>query len=181
MFFFIEMSSLKGVLLHCTYIFFAVKPLIVLYPNTSEFLAGSMLLLSCVGYGVPPPHVVWSKDGLDLRTAAINDSRISTWDDIVTMDRNIFTPFTQSYLRICSTVKTDSGLYKCSAVTDEEETAVEFRVTVVEVPPALLRFPSNAILQLMKKVLSVLFPNFSGCRYSCRNGTECSGQLYCIW
>lgn len=149
----------------CYSIFVAVKPQIVLYPNISEFFAGSTLLLSCVGYGIPLPHVVWSKDGLSLQTAAINDSRISTWDETVVVDRDRDRHmFTQSYLRICSTTKMDSGLYNCSAVTDEEKNEVQFGVRVVEVPPVFLRTPGICILMwytsLMKRVF---FLNFRGC------------------
>ena len=112
---------------------------IVIYPNASEFFAGSTLLLSCVGYGIPLPHVVWNKDGFGL---AINDSRISTWNETVVIGGHIFR---QSFLRICSTTKIDNGIYSCTAITDEGENEVEFGVTVVEVPPVLLRTPGTLL------------------------------------
>ena len=117
---------------------FAVDPQIVIYPNDTEILAGSTLILSCTGYGIPLPSIVWRKAGLEL--SEVNNSRVTVWEETVAAGEHTFT---RSYLQMCSTVELDSGLYNCSAVTAERENGVEFGVTIVGVPPTLIITPGQ--------------------------------------
>ena len=116
----------------------AVDPQIVIYPNDTEILAGGTLILSCMGYGIPLPSIVWRKGGLEL--SEVNNSRVTVWEETVVAGEHTFT---RSYLQMCSTVELDSGLYNCSAVTAEKENGVKFGVTIVGVPPTLIRTPGQ--------------------------------------
>ena len=63
-------------------------------------------MLTCVGYGVPPPLVTWRKDGGTLPT-----SRINTRVEQLTEAGRIFRKGT---LEICSTTLGDAGMYRCT-------------------------------------------------------------------
>ena len=125
----------------------AVEPQIVQYPNNSEFFAGSTVRLSCTAYGIPLPHIMWSRGVVAM---PINDSRVTVWDETVVVGRHTFT---RSYLQMCSTVELDSGLYSCGAVTAERQQGVEFGVTVVGVPPTLIRTPGTQCYIISRKYL----------------------------
>lgn len=113
----------------------------MIFPNSSEFFAGSSVHLSCTAYGIPLPTITWSRGGLGPLTATINDSRVDIWDEVVVVREHTFV---RSHLRMCSTVEMDSGLYNCTAVAAERETGVVFEMTVVGVPPTLIQTPGTA-------------------------------------
>ena len=128
-------------------ILLAVDPQIVIYPNNSEFLAGSTLLLSCTAYGIPLPSIVWSKGSINLQTVVVNDSRVEVWDETVVVKGHTLR---RSYLQLCGMVELDSGIYSCSAVTSERQNRVEFGVMVVGVPPTLIRTPGTIVYVSLK-------------------------------
>ena len=121
--------------------FVAVEPQIVIFPNSSDFFAGSTVLLTCAGYGLPLPSIQWNRGSSDelLRVSA-NDSRVDIWEKMVEVGGHTFI---QSHLRICSTVESDSGVYSCTARTAEREDREEFEVNAVGVPPTLILTPGT--------------------------------------
>ena len=118
----------------CT--FLTVVPQIVIHPNDTEVLAGNTLLLSCTGYGIPLPSIVWGKDGQRLDS----DSQRSSWEEMVIVGNHTFR---RSYLQICGSVELDSGDYSCSVVTEERENSVEFSVRIISVPATLIDTPED--------------------------------------
>lgn len=127
------------------FVAFIVEPQIVIFPNDSIFFAGSTVRLSCTGYGIPLPSIVWNRGGFNLDSISVNDSRMEIWDETVVVGEH---QFIRSYLQICSTVESDSEVYTCTAMTSERQNGVDFRVEVVSVPATLIKTPGmhNIIL-----------------------------------
>ena len=116
-----------------------VDPQILIYPNKTDILARSTLLLSCTGYGIPLPSIVWSIDGQMLSN---NHSRFISWENTLTRGNHVFR---SSYLQICGAAELDSGEYGCTAVTPEREHKIVFDVQVIAVPATLISIPGNLL------------------------------------
>ena len=116
----------------------------MIFPNNSQLFAGSTVRLSCTGYGIPLPNIIWSRDGTNLGTVASNESRVDIWEETLVVGGHALA---RSHLLICSTVELDSGLYNCTAVTTERQSHAEFAVTVIGVPPTLIQTPGKAVVQ----------------------------------
>ena len=123
--------------------FFSVEPQVVMYPNDSDFFAGSTVRFSCTSYGIPLPSLQWTRNSLNLQTLSTNDTRISIWDETVEIGGHVFA---RSNLQICGTVETDSGSYSCTASTTERQDSAQFQVNVVGVPPTLIQTPGRLSL-----------------------------------
>ena len=86
-------------------------------------LEGNMLILTCVGYGVPSPDMMWLKDGVELS----NNSRVSIYSTEVEVGGILFI---QSTPEICSTEQTDEGTYSCTATNEEGSNTLSFIMSV---------------------------------------------------
>ena len=84
---------------------------------------GNMLILTCVGYGVPSPDMMWLKGSVELS----NNSRVSIYSTEVEVGG---ISFVQSSLEICSTEQTDEGTYSCTATNVEGSNTLSFRTSV---------------------------------------------------
>ena len=82
---------------------------IVISPENTSTVAGSTIVLACVGYG--SPSVTWSKDGAVL----VNNSQVKIFEDQAT--RRGFT-FAKSVLQLCDTQDVNSGQYSCIQMND---------------------------------------------------------------
>ena len=82
-----------------------------------------MLILTCVGYGVPSPDMMWLKGNVELS----NNSRVSIYSTEVEVGDILFV---QSTLEICSVEQSDKGTYSCTAANEEGSNTLSFRTSV---------------------------------------------------
>lgn len=94
----------------------------ILHQNATA-LEGSTLFLTCVGYGVPSPNMMWLKDGVELS----NNYHVSIYSNQVEEGG---VPFVQSTLEVCNLELADEGMYSCVATNDNGTDTRSFRVTV---------------------------------------------------
>ena len=92
-------------------------------PVNSSVEAGSTVILTCVGYGVPTVSVTWNVDDIQLE----NNSQIIIYEEMVTGNGIILV---QSILVICSVGETNSGQYSCVASNVLGNTSVNFDLSV---------------------------------------------------
>ena len=92
-------------------------------PGNSTVVAGSTLLLTCVGFGDPRPSVTWSTGGGQLS----NNSRVTIYEELVTENG---VDFVQSILEICSVQETDGGQYSCTVGNALGNASVNFELSV---------------------------------------------------
>ena len=138
----ITMKSMRNLtqFLFIIFLFFSVEPQVVIFPNNSNFFAGSTVSFSCAVFGLPLPFIRWSRNSSELTTTVFNDSRIDIHEKTVVVGGHTFV---HSTLQICSAVEVDGGRYSCSAVTREREERADFEVNVIRVPPALINTPGK--------------------------------------
>ena len=96
-------------------------PQIVISPENTSTVAGSTIVLACVGYG--SPSVTWSKDGAVL----VNNSQVTIFEDQVI--RGGFT-FTKSVLQLCDTQDVNSGQYSCSIEGIQMNDSATFELSI---------------------------------------------------
>ena len=101
----------------------AATPRIVIYPSNSTVEAGSITVLSCVGFGDPIPNVTWTRGATELS----NGSRTTIYERLVTSNG---VTFVQSILQICSVGETDIGQYSCTVDNAVGNTSVDFELSV---------------------------------------------------
>ena len=102
--------------------YIATAEVVILNEDTTS-LEGNMLILTCVGYGVPSPNMMWLKDGVELS----NNSRVSIYSTEVDMGGILFV---QSTLEICSIEQSDKGLYSCAATNVKGTETHSFQLVV---------------------------------------------------
>ena len=100
----------------------ATAEVVILNENTMS-LEGNMLILTCVGYGVPSPDMMWLKNGVELS----NNSRVSIYSTEVEVGDILFV---QSTLEICSMEQSDKGMYSCVATNVEGIETHSFQLVV---------------------------------------------------
>ena len=98
-------------------------PEIVILNEDTTSVEGAMLILTCVGYGVPSPGMMWQKDGVELSS----NSRVNIYSTEVEVGG---ISFVQASLEICSTEQTDKGTYSCTATNVEGSNTLSFRTSV---------------------------------------------------
>ena len=99
--------------------------MVVVYPEDAVVLAGDSLLLTCVGYGLPPPSLSWQKNG---ETISADDAKFSLRETRVVVEG---AEFVRSSLLLCNTSEEDTGNYSCSANNTIREPATEeFSISV---------------------------------------------------
>lgn len=80
------------------------------------------MLLTCIGYGIPSPSIVWQRNGETLT------------DRFTVTETNVFVEdivFVKSMLLLCNVSEMDSGDYTCNAYNAIREPSRErFIVTV---------------------------------------------------
>ncbi|KAL5021870.1 hypothetical protein ScPMuIL_001025 [Solemya velum] len=92
------------------------KPKIVVKPKERMAVyTGLIFLLTCQASGVPPPRIVWYKDGTQLPANNQRISVLSSGDLLVTLAK-----------------KSDTGLYSCEVINEEGIDMASSRVTVRE-------------------------------------------------
>ena len=101
--------------------------MVVAPPPLTEVRAGTTVLFTCAGYGVPTPYVTWAKDGELL----YNDTRVSIYDRIVSEGG---VELTRSVLELCSVVPADEGNYTCSFLNSVGSNSSTFYLEVLGEP-----------------------------------------------
>ena len=82
----------------------------MIQPESSEFVAGNTVILTCVAYGRPgTPNVTWNQDGYELYPS---DS-VRIYQEVVEVGG---IEFVMSMLEICGISEAEAGLYTCSAL-----------------------------------------------------------------
>ena len=113
---------------------------VVLAPGSTTVTYGNTLMVTCLGYGSPPPTITWRKGGRLLTNES--DSQTNVYNSFlaesgVTLSRSV--------LEICSVNLADEGEYSCSAVNSFGNDSVSFELFVnVQCKLALLLY----VLQL---------------------------------
>ena len=93
--------------------------MVVVYPEDTVVLAGDSVLLTCVGYGVPAPSILWEKNG---ETVSGNSSSFLLTETRMLVEGM---EFVRSSLLLCSTSSEDSGNYSCSANSSVQGPAIK--------------------------------------------------------
>ena len=91
--------------------------------------AGSTVVLTCVAYGVPPPSLIWSRNGSLLSS---NDSHVTIYSELMT-DSGSGVVFMKSIVKLCRSQLTDAGIYSCSAENELGIHNFSFQVTIIHV------------------------------------------------
>lgn len=78
----------------------------VIVPSDTTILYNTTILLTCFGYGIPTPAVMWST-GEEMLS---NDSQIAIYDNLI-LENGI--QFVRSILKLCSTTVSHNGEYTC--------------------------------------------------------------------
>jgi len=102
-------------IVHCDYIYvksFSAEPYpaeVVIHPSqTTNTIAGTTTVLTCVGYGVPVPSINWSRNG----TILSNSSQILIHTKLSVEDDSGVT-YVHSVLTLCNTKLSAAGSYSC--------------------------------------------------------------------
>lgn len=83
--------------------------------------AGSTVILSCAGFGVPIPSVTWSMGSTELS----NSSQIAIYTQVVT---EVGVDFVHSILEICNVDEATSGEYSCTVGNVFGDTSFSFGI-----------------------------------------------------
>ena len=84
---------------------------------------GNTINFVCVASGDPNPSISWNRGDTILN----NDSRVTTFEDLVTEDG---VTFVQSILELCSAEEADAGQYSCFADNTFGSHTASFVLTV---------------------------------------------------
>jgi len=96
---------------------------IVIVPESTTVREGSMVILTCVAYGVPHPDVTWSRGGEELT----NTTRMTVYSAYLEEGG---VPFTQATLEICGVELEDAGMYSCQGSNQNGTDTRSFNLTV---------------------------------------------------
>ena len=98
---------------------------IIIHPKSVlQVDAGDSVTFTCVAYGSPVPHFLWSRNSTKLS----NDSRIMISEEVVYL-RGV--TFVTSTMEICSTEAADTGTYTCTAGGGLHNDTFSFWVPVI--------------------------------------------------
>ena len=98
---------------------------IVIYPEKDVHVdANDTVKFSCVAYGSPIPHFIWSRNG----SVFSNNSRVTIREDVVSL-RGI--TFMKSIVEMCHTEEADSGEIRCTADNGMRSDSVQFSLSVL--------------------------------------------------
>ena len=78
----------------------------VIVPSDTTIVNNTTILLTCFGYGIPTPAVMWST-GEEILS---NDSQIAIYNNLI-LENGI--QFVRSILKLCSTTVSHNGEYTC--------------------------------------------------------------------
>ena len=96
----------------------------MLAPLSTSITAGNTGLFTCVGLGVPPPSISWTRaNGTELR----NGSQVNIYNSTFEEGGMVFF---QSVLEICSVVEEDEGQYTCTVANSIGSSNSSFEVEV---------------------------------------------------
>ena len=105
---------------------FNVEPAqVVLAPGNTTVTSGSILMITCLGFGSPLPTIIWRKGDGQLTNGS--DSDINVYENLLTESG---VTLSRSVLEICSVNLADEGEYSCSSVNDFGNDSVSFQLLV---------------------------------------------------
>ena len=105
---------------------FNVEPAqVVLAPGNTTVTSGNTLMITCLGFGNPPPTIIWRKGDRQLTNGS--DPDISIYSRLLTESG---VTLSRSVLEICSVNLADEGEYSCSTVNDFGNDSVSFQLLV---------------------------------------------------
>ncbi|GFO47813.1 roundabout-like protein 2, partial [Plakobranchus ocellatus] len=108
-----------------------LPPVIIAGPQNQTMPPGKVALLKCVvrgAKGAPAPQVRWYKDGRTLMTSA--DTRMAELNS--------------GTLQISDVRKSDTGMYKCKAISETGETDWQAKLSVTDLGPYHRALPQSA-------------------------------------
>ena len=105
----------------------ALTARVVLHPARDTHIeAGSTVVLTCVAYGVPPPSLIWSRNGSLFSS---NNSHVTIYSELMT-DSGSGVVFAKSIMKLCRSELTDVGTYSCLTHNDIGDDSFTFELTL---------------------------------------------------
>jgi len=142
----------------------------VLHPARDTHIeAGSTVVLTCVAYGVPPPSLIWSRNGSLLSS---NDSHVTIYSELMT-DSGSGVVFAKSIMKLCRSELTDVGTYSCLTSNDIGDDSFTFELTlesleadIVVHPEAATEFKGGSTVLLTCAASGLPLPSLSWTQHS---------------